>query len=135
MVKTNKQDRVAVALERIADALETQIKMFKVFYEKIEKHAEANAKAAECYVKQCTPKPIDTEQELRLTMQDPKYWKDQDPETVRRVGDGFARLYKNYKVEKVNELVDGKIQAMGFATADSIKGDFEQWKKRNCKNG
>lgn len=33
------------------------------------------------------------EQELRNLMQDPRYWKLQDPEMVKRVEDGFKRLY------------------------------------------
>lgn len=33
------------------------------------------------------------EEELRLLMQSPKYWKEQDPETVKRVEDWFKRLY------------------------------------------
>ena len=33
------------------------------------------------------------ERDLRRTMQDPKYWKHQDPEIVKRVEEGFKRLY------------------------------------------
>lgn len=33
------------------------------------------------------------EKELRKLMQSPKYWRDQDPETVKRVEEGFKRLY------------------------------------------
>lgn len=33
------------------------------------------------------------EKELRKLMQHPKYWRDQDPETVKRVEEGFKRLY------------------------------------------
>ena len=33
------------------------------------------------------------EKELRLLMQDPRYWKHQDPEIVKRVEECFKRLY------------------------------------------
>lgn len=33
------------------------------------------------------------EKELRNLMKDPRYWKHQDPETVKRVEEGFKRLY------------------------------------------
>jgi len=35
----------------------------------------------------------DTEESLKRLMQDPKYWKQQDPELVKRVEAGFKRLY------------------------------------------
>ena len=34
---------------------------------------------------------------LQKLMMDPKYWKEQDPETVRKVTEGFQRLYPNSK--------------------------------------
>ncbi len=37
--------------------------------------------------------PVDSEETLRRLMQDPKYWKQQDPELVKRIEDGFKRLY------------------------------------------
>ena len=37
--------------------------------------------------------PLDDEKTLRQLMQDPKYWRDQDPELVERVAAGFKRLY------------------------------------------
>ena len=37
--------------------------------------------------------PMDTEESLKRLMQNPKYWKQQDPELVRRVENGFKRLY------------------------------------------
>lgn len=36
----------------------------------------------------------ETEESLRALMRDPKYWKKQDPALVKRVEDGFKRLYK-----------------------------------------
>ena len=35
----------------------------------------------------------DDENSLKKLMQDPKYWRDQDPELLKRVEDGFKRLY------------------------------------------
>lgn len=40
-----------------------------------------------------TTQPVDTEESLKRLMQDPKYWKQQDPDIVRRVENGFRRLY------------------------------------------
>ena len=37
--------------------------------------------------------PLDDEKTLRRLMQDPKYWRDQDPELVERIEAGFKRLY------------------------------------------
>lgn len=39
------------------------------------------------------PDNMDDENTLRQLMQDPKYWKDQDPELVKRIERGFKRLY------------------------------------------
>ncbi len=36
---------------------------------------------------------VTNEAGLQKMMMDPKYWKEQDPETVRRVTEGFQRLY------------------------------------------
>ena len=37
--------------------------------------------------------PYDDEETLKKLMQNPKYWRDQDPELLKRVEDGFKRLY------------------------------------------
>lgn len=37
---------------------------------------------------------VDTEESLRTLMRDPKYWRKNDPATVKRVEEGFKRLYK-----------------------------------------
>lgn len=34
-----------------------------------------------------------TDNDLRRMMQDPKYWRDQDPEYVRKIENGFKKLY------------------------------------------
>ena len=36
---------------------------------------------------------LDDEETLKKLMQNPKYWRDQDPELLKRVEDGFKRLY------------------------------------------
>jgi hypothetical protein len=35
-----------------------------------------------------------TEQELREMMNDPRYWKDRDPNYVKQVTDGFQQIYR-----------------------------------------
>ena len=40
-------------------------------------------------------KPEITEEELREMMKDSKYWKDQDPEYVKKVENGFKKLYND----------------------------------------
>ena len=35
-----------------------------------------------------------SEDSLRKMMQNPKYWKEQDPALLKRVEEGFKRLYK-----------------------------------------
>lgn len=67
------------SLERIAKALE--------------KLVEQNNEALEITKKQQVRAFQKEEKELRNLMQDPKYWKLQDPETVKRVEEGFKRLY------------------------------------------
>ena len=34
-----------------------------------------------------------TDNDLRRMMQDPKYWRDNDPEYVRKIENGFKKLY------------------------------------------
>jgi hypothetical protein len=34
-----------------------------------------------------------TDDDLRNMMRDPKYWRDQDPEYVRKIENGFKKLY------------------------------------------
>ena len=40
-----------------------------------------------------TVAPQDSEETLKRLMQDPKYWKQQDPALTKRIEDGFKRLY------------------------------------------
>jgi hypothetical protein len=40
-----------------------------------------------------TPEPLPTEADLKQLMRDPRYWRQQDPGFIRRVRDGFQRLY------------------------------------------
>ena len=81
------------SLERIAKALEKQNKL----QEKAIEQSERMLKLQENYFKAEEERRNNfrkrEEQELRLLMQDPKYWRDQDPETVKRVEEGFKRLY------------------------------------------
>ena len=67
------------SLERIADALE--------------KLVEQNNEALEITKKQQLRAFQNKEKELKRLMQDPRYWRDQDPELVKRVEEGFKRLY------------------------------------------
>ena len=34
-----------------------------------------------------------TDEQLRRMMRDPKYWRDSDPEYVRKIENGFKKLY------------------------------------------
>jgi len=81
------------SLERIAKALEKQNKL----QEKSVEISERILKLQENYFKAEEERRNNfrerEEKELKLLMQDPKYWRDQDPETVKRVEEGFKRLY------------------------------------------
>lgn len=41
-----------------------------------------------------SPSPKDSEASLREKMNDPRYWKDRDPDLHREVAEGFQRLYR-----------------------------------------
>lgn len=66
-------------LTRIADALEELVKQ--------------NEKALGDMENEKRKRVQEEEKNLRLLMQNPKYWRDQDPEMVKRVEEGFKRLY------------------------------------------
>jgi Phage T7 capsid assembly protein len=44
-----------------------------------------------------TPEPLPTEADLKQLMRDPRYWRQQDPGFIRRVRDGFQRLYPDHE--------------------------------------
>lgn len=81
------------SLERIAKALEKQNKL----QEKAIEQSERMLKLQENYFKAEEERRNKfrkrEEDELRNLMKDPRYWKHQDPETVKRVEEGFKRLY------------------------------------------
>lgn len=81
------------SLERIAKALEKQNKL----QEKSVEQSERMLKLQENYFKAEEERRNKfrkrEEQELRQLLQSPKYWRDQDPEIVKRVEEGFKRLY------------------------------------------
>jgi len=81
------------SLERIAKALEKQNKL----QEKAIEQSERMLKLQENYFKAEEERRNDfrkkEEKELRNLMEDPRYWKHQDPEIVKRVEEGFKRLY------------------------------------------
>ena len=80
-------------LKRIANILEKQNKL----QEKAIEQSERVLKLQENYFKAEEERRNNfrqrEEDELRNLMQDPRYWKHQDPEIVKRVEDGFKRLY------------------------------------------
>lgn len=80
-------------LTRIANALEKQVEL----QEKAIEQSERMLKLQENYFKGEEERRTDCrkkeEQELRNLMQDPKYWKHQDPEIIKKVEEGFKRLY------------------------------------------
>lgn len=81
------------SLERIAKALEKQNKL----QEKAIEQSEKMLKLQENYFKAEEERRNNfrekEEKELRQLLQSPKYWRDQDPEIVKRVEEGFKRLY------------------------------------------
>lgn len=81
------------SLERIANALEKQNKL----QEKIVETSERMLKLQENYFKAEEERRNNfrkkEEDELRNLLKDPRYWKHQDPEIVKRVEEGFKRLY------------------------------------------
>ena len=80
-------------LKRIANILEKQNKL----QEKAIEQSERVLKLQENYFKAEEERRNNfrqrEEDELRNLMQDPRYWKHQDPEIVKRVEEGFKRLY------------------------------------------
>lgn len=81
------------SLKRIADALEKQNKLQEKAIELSEKMLKLQEKYFKAEEERRNNFRKKEEDELRKLMQDPKYWKHQDPETVRRVEEGFKRLY------------------------------------------
>ncbi|MBQ1394042.1 MAG: hypothetical protein IIY81_11040 [Lachnospiraceae bacterium] len=81
------------SLERIAKVLEKQNKL----QEKAIEQSERMLKLQENYFKAEEERRNNfrkrEEKELRNLMKDPRYWKHQDPEVVKRVEEGFKRLY------------------------------------------
>lgn len=81
------------SLERIANALEKQNKL----QEKIVETSERMLKLQENYFKAEEERRNNfrkrEEKELKSLMKDPRYWKHQDPEIVKRVEELFKRLY------------------------------------------
>ena len=80
-------------LKRIANILEKQTKL----QEKAIEQSERVLKLQENYFKAEEKRRNNFRQreddELRNLMKDPRYWKHQDPEIVKRVEEGFKRLY------------------------------------------
>ena len=79
------------SLERIAKALEKQNKL----QEKSIEQSERMLKLQENYfnAEEERRNSKKEEEELRRLLENPKYWRDQDPETVKRVEEGFKKLY------------------------------------------
>lgn len=83
-------------LTRIANALEKQIELQEKVIEQNERIVETQEKILGMYSdakRMATEHYEKDEEELKTLMKDPKYWKKQDPETVKRVEEGFKRLY------------------------------------------
>lgn len=59
----------------------------------MEKLVDQNNEALEITKKQYVRAFQEEEKRLRTLMKDPRYWKQQDPEIVKRVEEGFKRLY------------------------------------------
>lgn len=79
------------SLKRIAKALEKQIELQEKVIEQNERMVEAQERILGMY-DDAKRMAID-EKKLRTLIKDPRYWKQQDPEMVKRVEEGFKRLY------------------------------------------
>ena len=71
------------------------------------------------------PKAVEertTEEKIRKMMQDPKYWRDRDPETIKKVSAAFNELYDSPKSTPPN------------AALEDIKrfdNNFSEWQRLN----
>jgi hypothetical protein len=73
--------------DRVYDALSTT-------YEGVlAMHRMMDGKEPELVRNGGSPDAVTSEDDLRQLMRDPRYWQQQDPSIVRRVRDGFQRLY------------------------------------------
>lgn len=84
------------SLERIAKALEKQIELQEKAIKQNERLVVVQERMLEMYdnaKRMATERYEKDEKELKALMKDPRYWKQQDPEMVKRVEEGFKRLY------------------------------------------
>jgi predicted nucleic acid-binding Zn-ribbon protein len=55
---------------------------------------QLQAKEQKCWeLRRQRTQAVPTEDELRKVIDDPRYWRDGDPELMRSVSEGFKRLY------------------------------------------
>lgn len=83
-------------LTRIADALEKQIEFQEKAIKQNERMVEVQERILGMYgdaKRMAIERYEKDEKELKSLMNDPRYWKQQDPELVKKVEDGFKRLY------------------------------------------
>lgn len=80
-------------LTRIADTLEKQVEFQKKAIEQSERMLKLQENYFKAEEKRRNNFREREEKELKALMQSPKYWRDQDPEMVKRVEEGFKRLY------------------------------------------
>ena len=81
------------SLERIAKALEKQTELQEKAIEQSERLLKLQENCFKAEEERRNNFREREEKELRQLLQSPKYWRDQDPETVKRVEEGFKRLY------------------------------------------
>lgn len=72
---------------------ETSEEIMKMINGAVEQLVDSETPEEIWTTKNGTPKI--TDEELREMMKDPKYWKDQDPEYVKKVENGFKKLYSD----------------------------------------
>ena len=73
--------------------IETPEEIMKMINGAVEQLVDSETPEEIWTTKNGTPKI--TDEELREMMKDPKYWKDQDPEYVKKVENGFKKLYSD----------------------------------------
>ena len=69
------------------------------------------------------------EEELREMMKDQKYWKEQDPETVRKVEQAFQKKYGEFTQNSTNNVKNSHLFQGNEQKDHKIRSTNERWKR------